>query len=79
MLPKWVISNEASIAREAEDFVAMTPAERAELLAVLCSDAVLLLDARPDSERVLAFRDPMPRSSVVIMDRLRKLHREGAA
>ncbi|HEX5656017.1 MAG TPA: hypothetical protein VFX59_02435 [Polyangiales bacterium] len=70
-LPKWVVSNEVSLEREAADYIHLTPSQRAVLVDVLCCDAQRLLAARPDRERALAYRDPLPASSVQLLARLR--------
>jgi hypothetical protein len=74
-LPRWVTSNASSVAREAADYVAMTPAERLHLVDLLCRDAERLLEGRSDRERVLAYRDPLSDETKVLLTRLRTAYR----
>lgn len=53
----------------------MTPSERAAILDVLCRDADLVLQARPDREAVLEHRDPLPDNSKALLARLRAEYR----
>jgi hypothetical protein len=70
-LPRWVTSNAESVAREAADYIAMTPAERLRLLDLLCRDAERLLEGRADRETVVAYRDPVSEDTRVLLARLR--------
>lgn len=70
-LPGWVTSNDDSVRREVAAYRDLTPAERARVLASACRTAAKLLAARPDAAEVLAFRDPLPESTVVALARLR--------
>jgi hypothetical protein len=79
VLPKWVISNEASVAREARDYVGLTPSERATLVDLLCRDAATLIRARADGERALDHRDPLPEDSKRLLAALRDLERSRRA
>ena len=56
---------------------ALSPEERAELLASLCASAFRVLEALPEAERrrALEWRDPLPAGSVAAMARLRKAYR----
>ena len=74
-LPKWATSNAESLAREAQEYASMTPSERAAILDVLCRDADLMLQSRPDREAVLEHRDPLPNNSKTLLARLRAEHR----
>ena len=70
-LPGWVTSNDESVLREVADFRELQPAERAVLLRAACEAAASLLAARPDGEAVAAYRDPVPLSSRLALERLR--------
>ena len=62
-LPGWVVDNESSLAREAEPYVDLTPEERAACLVQVCRTAMSIARSRPDSAKVLAFRDRLPAST----------------
>ena len=75
-LPKWVISNRESVEREAAPYRGMTPSERARVLRAACRAASRQLAGRTDRERLLAYRDPLPESSVQGLKRLRARYRQ---
>jgi len=72
-LPGWAIDNDASVRHEAEPYLGLTPQQRAALTAMACRAAARQLLARPDHERLLAYRDPLPESTVQLLTRLRAL------
>lgn len=74
-LPGWVVDNATSVAREAGPYVKLAPNERAQFLAPLCRTAMLIALGRPDSARVLSFRDRLPASTEQALARLRMLER----
>jgi hypothetical protein len=74
-LPGWVVDNATSVAREAEPYVALSPDERAELVVKLCRIAVSIASGRTDAARVFAYRDPLPVSTELALERLRTLPR----
>lgn len=74
-LPKWVVDNQSSLREEAAPYVALSPAQRAQLLAAACRAGAKLLRARPDAARLLERVDPLPESSQRALARLRALHR----
>lgn len=78
-LPGWAVDNRASVAREAAPYRNMTPAERSRALAAVCRAAARQLAARPDAQRMLDYRDPLPHDSELILERLRKIARHRAA
>ncbi len=59
------------VREEAGAHAGMTPEERGRLVAAACRGAAALLAARPDAERALAWRDPLPASSTRVLARLR--------
>ena len=73
-LPKWVTDNATSIREEAAPYIALSPEQRAALLAAECRAGARLLRARPDAARVLERTDPLPASSEQALARLRSLH-----
>lgn len=50
----------------------LTPEERLTVTAMLCRDAVTLLQMNPMRERVLTLRDPLPESTRRALARLRR-------
>jgi hypothetical protein len=75
-LPGWVVDDRASVANEAAPYRQLTAAQRSELLAAACRAAARQLANRTDRERILAHRDPLPPSSIVVLRRLREEHRK---
>jgi hypothetical protein len=63
------------VLREAADYVSMTPEQRLQLVDLLCQDAERLLMARADRDKALAYRDPLPSSSIALLARLRSAQR----
>ena len=63
--------------QEARRLAALSPEERAELLASLCASALRVLRALPPEEqkRALLWRDPLPPDSIAALARLRKAYR----
>lgn len=75
-LPGWVTGNRESVTREAAPYRKMTPAQRSRALAAACRAAARQLAARPDAQRMLDYRDPLPRDSELILERLRAIARQ---
>ena len=75
-LPGWAVDDETAIRREASRYRGLSVEERAQLTAMACRSAARQLRARPDREQLLAYRDPLPESSVRALARLRVRHRE---
>jgi hypothetical protein len=73
-LPKWVTDNATSIREEAAPYIALSPEERAALLAAACRAGARLLRARPDAAGILERTDPLPASSEQALARLRSSH-----
>lgn len=74
-LPGWVTDNASSVAREAEPYVSLTPEQRAAIMVQVCKTAVSIARGRPDSAKVFAFRDALPASTELALERLRTLAR----
>ena len=77
-LPGWVVDDRTSVAREAAPYRRMTADERWRHLSAACRAAARQLASRPDRERLLAYRDPLPESSAAILARLRAEQRRQA-
>jgi hypothetical protein len=70
-LPGWATSNDDSVRREVAEYRDMSPGDRAQGLMATCRTAAALLAARSDAADVLAFRDPVPESTLRALARLR--------
>lgn len=71
-LPGWVRRPDHPLRQEADRYRGMSPEERARHLAAVCRDAMRLVAARPDADRVRRRRDPLPESSRAVLARLRE-------
>ena len=71
-LPGWAVENGESVRREASPYKGMSAEARAARLSAACRAAASLLAARDDAPRVLAHRDALPASSVLLLARLRQ-------
>ena len=70
-LPAWVVDNRTAVAREAAPYRGLTPAQRAQAVASACRAAARQLATRPDRQRLIEYRDPLPSSSAALLRRLR--------
>jgi hypothetical protein len=77
-LPPWVVDNRTAVAREAAPYRGLTPEQRSRALAAACRAAARQLAARPDRQRLLEYRDPLPETSVAALRRLRAAARRTA-
>lgn len=75
-IPKWAVDNRTAVAQEAAPYRGLTSEARSRFLAAACRGAARQLANRPDRERILAHRDPLPESSVIILQRLREEYRK---
>jgi hypothetical protein len=75
-LPGWVQDNVSAVRDEAAPYREMTPERRRQALHSACRAAVHQLASRADRERILAYRDPLPASSVAALRRLREQTRK---
>ncbi len=71
-LPGWVVDNTTSVRREAEPYVAMTPAERRAIAHQCCRSALEMLRRSPFAERALELVDPLPESTLTALAKLRQ-------
>ena len=77
-LPKCFQStSETEIDEDVAPYRNLSPTERGRIIAMLCRASWKILRARPDLDRVLAWRDPLPDDSRRILQRLRKRYRRG--
>src|SRR4029450_5371940 len=70
-LPKWVVDNRTAVDREAAPWRGRSPEEHHRALAAACRAAARQLAQRADRERLLAYRDPLPDSTLAALRRLR--------
>lgn len=73
----WVRDEVASVREDVAPYLGLDLAERARILAAVCLGAAQTLRARDDRERVIAYRDPLPASTVAALARLRAEARRG--
>ena len=77
-LPKWAVGNRAAVESEAAPYRGLSPDERWRLVAAACRAAVRQLAGRADAERLRAYRDPLPASTVAALARLRAEYRRAS-
>lgn len=71
-LPGWAVDDLRSVHVEAAPYVEMTPEMRGALMGAACRAAAKILRARADAARMLEYRDPLPESSRIALQRLRR-------
>jgi hypothetical protein len=76
-LPLWVDDRDAEHP-EAGVCRRMTPDQRGERMIQCCRLAMVILRGRDDPEVALAFRDPLPASSMELLERLRRRYSRAA-
>jgi hypothetical protein len=72
MLPKWAKDNRTAVLEEAADYVGLTQEQRTEILQRVMRVAALQLAGRADRAALFEFRDPLPKSSIDLLARLRR-------
>lgn len=70
-LPGWAVDNRTAVEREAADYRGLPAEVRWRLTAAACRAAARQLAHRPDRDRLLAYRDPLPASTLEALRRLR--------
>lgn len=75
-LPGWAVDNRASVFAEAAEYRDLTPEQRLEITGAACRAAAKVITLQADPTRALEWRDPLPRSSVEALRRLRAQARE---
>ena len=76
-LPPWAVDNRTAVAREAAPYRGLSAEERWRATAAACRAAARQLMQRPDAQRLLDYRDPLPQSTIDIWRRLRAATRDG--
>jgi hypothetical protein len=75
-LPGWVVDNITAVSRESAPYRGMPIELRWRELSAACQAAVRQIAERPDRDRLLEYRDPLPASSVAALKRLRDAARK---
>lgn len=75
VLPGWVVADEESVRDDVARYVGMSPAELWREVEDCARDAMWAVRASPFPERVLAYEEPLPESSVRALARLRAQRR----
>ena len=70
-LPGWVVDNDASVRDEIAPYRGLSMAERWAATQRCCRAAMRMLAFHPDPGPALAYRDPLPESTVAALARLR--------
>jgi hypothetical protein len=78
-LPAWVLDDASSIEAEAAPWRDRTPEERGRAMREACEIAGRLVRARPDADRVYAWSDPLPASTLQALARLQAEFRRGSS
>jgi hypothetical protein len=71
-LPSWSIEDAEAVQLEAAPYRVMTVEQRQALLAAACRAAAKMLRSRKDAAEALSYTDPLPRSSLQALARLRR-------
>lgn len=78
-LPGWVVEDATSVREEMAPYVGATPEELWRHTEDCARDAMWAVRASGFPERVLAYEDPLPPSTIAALARLRDLFRERPA
>ena len=71
-LPPSLRREQHSLEEEVAWARSLTPEQRIEVIAVLCRDAISLLELNPKRDALLNMRDPVPESTTRALARLRR-------
>ncbi|MFT7625925.1 MAG: hypothetical protein ACI9WU_005117 [Myxococcota bacterium] len=71
-LPGWVVSGAVSARDKARPSRNRTLTERLDDSAAVCATAAYMLSLNSKRDRVLAFNDPLPPSTLAALERLRR-------
>ena len=74
-LPGWVVDNQTSVRREVAPYVGVSPRDSWPLVVQAGSLGSAQLKWDPNPEEALAWRDPLPPSTVTALARLRAQYR----
>jgi hypothetical protein len=75
-LPKWAVDNRTAVLDETTPYRDMSDAERLEILRKVVRVGARQLAEHPDRERLATWHDPLPRSSIEALERLRREYRQ---
>lgn len=75
-LPGWVTSDEESVRADVARYVGMPPDALWREVQDCARDAMWAVRASPFPERVLAYEEPLPESSLRALERLRAAYRD---
>ncbi|MBL8949817.1 MAG: hypothetical protein JNK82_03510 [Myxococcaceae bacterium] len=78
MLPKWAKDNRTAVLEEAAPYVGMSDEQRLEVLRSVLRAGARQLAMHSERERLMEFRDPLPKSSIEALARLRRDRKVGA-
>ncbi|HTM18910.1 MAG TPA: hypothetical protein VL172_00315 [Kofleriaceae bacterium] len=67
-----MIDDDASIREEVSEWADLTPAELWRLAQLCSRDAIWAVRASPEPQRILDHVDPLPESTVTVLQRLRR-------
>lgn len=71
-LPGWVVDDESSVRDEVAEWIGTTPAERWHLAKLCSRDAMWAARTSGNPQRILDQLDPLPESTIVALQRLRR-------
>lgn len=74
-LPGWVVDNRTAVSRDVERYRTVAPADSWPLVVEAGNLAVAQLGWDPDARGSLDWRDPLPRSTIEALARLRRANR----
>ncbi len=74
-LPPWVVDNDASIEAEAAPWRTVSIEDKGRAMRDACATAGRFTRARADAERVYAWRDPLPDSTIEALRRLQAAYK----
>ncbi len=72
-LPGWVVDNDDSVRAEVAPHVGQSMAARWQATRRCCRAAMRMLAFQPDTRPALAYRDPLPVSTLTALTRLRQV------
>lgn len=75
-LPGWVVDNRTAVARDVAPYTGIPPEDSWPLVVRAAQNARAQLAWDPNPAETLAFRDPLPQSTLLALRRLRAQHSE---
>ena len=70
-LPGWAIDDDASILEEVAEWRGLTPAQLWRLAGLCARDAIWAAKVSGNAGKILAYEEPLPKSTVEALARLR--------